>query len=1320
MSRIIKILSFTIIITMPYFVAAQPCLSGWQYRKAIEINNNDPAATNVVVPYIMDSKSLLVEGKMLLNGSDIRFLDQNGQNLDYWIDPATFNSNQSEIWIFMNDLPAGTSIIYLFYGNNEAVPISNGERIFAFFDDFSGSSINSNKWNTCKSASGNIYQSGGELVLTSQYNEQVVITSKNEYSGDLMWEVKFSQFNDVDVFSGFLNAGNQGYAMYYNQQGTMQLKIAKNAADGCLILNSQAPSPNATDAYEVEGIWQFGWKEKGKQYFDWPGSLIHPAERNDQTHDKPVNLHPFLGITSSDGTVRIDWVRLRSTNQPDVSFFTGSEEVVGINITASSNGPLCSGEDLQLLVSGVPGASYSWSGPNGFVSSVQNPVLLNASDKFSGTYQVQVKGVSNCASVISQVEVIISPRTEPGNITGNARVCATGNQGEIRISDYTGSIIRWETSNAENSPWTTINETGDILPYEDLEKTSKYRAIIKSGTCESLPGNAATITVDAVSKGGYIAGSGSVCPGNNSVDLQLADYFGGVAGWQESTDQINWNSINKTDPKITVKDLLNDIYYRAIVQNGTCPPVESAVFELAVNPLPDVNFTFENECQGHEVTFTNNSVITTGAINSYVWDFGDGGNSVDQYPEYVFDESGNHEVVLKAFSNRGCVDSLKKVITIHPLPQPDFSFNNACEGKLVDFSNQTSIKNGSIDHYFWKFGEVGNSDLVNPSFEFTEAGDIEVNLLATSSYGCLDSVKRTVTIYPKSDLDFEVENACLGQPVKFINNSSSTIGSLSFEWEFGDGTSSKQINPSHLYEKDGEFLVTLKATSALSCIDEKSKTISIYPQPEAEFSVDDVCISDSARLVNNSFISSGKLFYNWKFGDGNFSYDKSPDYRYQKAGLYEVKLEVSSENGCTDQSSQFVDVLPQPKAAFIANNACLGNAITFENLTEDKEGLEYSWNFGDGNYSSQPDPEHFYESAQVYQATLYVLSEMGCRDSLVRKVEVYPLPKPSFVAEEVCDGSLTTFINRSTITQGNIKSYLWNFGDGSNAIITEPVKQYLNPGKYQVMLSATSDKGCEASFGGKAVVHEIPIARFEAENVCSGEDVIFHNDSDIKAGDKFYWSFGDGSHRNEKDPFHKYAEPGDYRVKLRITSETGCMDSTYHQVKVYEPSFTSISPDTVISKGYHAQLMATGGIKYLWEPIDWLDNSDIPNPVATPAETTTFSVFITDKNNCRIEKQVTVEVKEDYKLIPSNVMTPDGNGQNDYWHVWNIENYPENIISIYNRWGQEVYRESNYKNDWYGTSGKDILPDGTYYYMIRFDNNQEKYVGALSILRNKK
>ena len=109
--------------------------------------------------------------------------------------------------------------------------------------------------------------------------------------------------------------------------------------------------------------------------------------------------------------------------------------------------------------------------------------------------------------------------------------------------------------------------------------------------------------------------------------------------------------------------------------------------------------------------------------------------------------------------------------------------------------------------------------------------------------------------------------------------------------------------------------------------------------------------------------------------------------------------------------------------------------------------------------------------------------------------------------------------------------------------------------------------------------------------------------------------------------------------------------------------------------------------------------------------------MVTDANGCQDTDDVTVFVNEDYLVEATNTLTPNGDGKNDFWYIINIETYPDVEVLIFDRWGTEVYASKAYNNDWDGTYKDNKLPEGTYYYVIRFEGSDRLYKGAVNILR---
>ncbi|MBK8615139.1 MAG: gliding motility-associated C-terminal domain-containing protein [Flavobacteriales bacterium] len=153
-------------------------------------------------------------------------------------------------------------------------------------------------------------------------------------------------------------------------------------------------------------------------------------------------------------------------------------------------------------------------------------------------------------------------------------------------------------------------------------------------------------------------------------------------------------------------------------------------------------------------------------------------------------------------------------------------------------------------------------------------------------------------------------------------------------------------------------------------------------------------------------------------------------------------------------------------------------------------------------------------------------------------------------------------------------------------------------------------------------------------------------------------------------------------------------------------------PDVTLGEGGSAQLQATGGTTYTWTPTSGLSGSNIPDPIAQPEETTTYTVT-TQLNGCTYSDQVIVEVNR--PISPPNTITPNGDDINDTWEIFGIQDYPQATVSIYDRWGQRVFNSVGYKTPFDGGG----LPTATYYWIIQLsqlDGVAEPYTGFLTIV----
>lgn len=194
-------------------------------------------------------------------------------------------------------------------------------------------------------------------------------------------------------------------------------------------------------------------------------------------------------------------------------------------------------------------------------------------------------------------------------------------------------------------------------------------------------------------------------------------------------------------------------------------------------------------------------------------------------------------------------------------------------------------------------------------------------------------------------------------------------------------------------------------------------------------------------------------------------------------------------------------------------------------------------------------------------------------------------------------------------------------------------------------------------------------------------------------------------------------ESGSYTVKAVYPNNAGVTSAaTMVTVNALPAGQLQVNGNTTISKGESVTLVASGGASYSWEPAAGLSNAAAAAPVARPAATTTYRVTISNAAGCSVVKDVTINVKEDYKLEPNNILTPNGDGINDVWVVKNIDMYPQNEVKIFDRTGRLIYRQRGYTNNWKGTVNGQRLAEGTYYYIIDLGENRPLFKGFITIV----
>lgn len=205
---------------------------------------------------------------------------------------------------------------------------------------------------------------------------------------------------------------------------------------------------------------------------------------------------------------------------------------------------------------------------------------------------------------------------------------------------------------------------------------------------------------------------------------------------------------------------------------------------------------------------------------------------------------------------------------------------------------------------------------------------------------------------------------------------------------------------------------------------------------------------------------------------------------------------------------------------------------------------------------------------------------------------------------------------------------------------------------------------------------------------------------------------------NENNPSFSYAALLGYTIFGTVVQEGSCPNDTAFHPIIVLPTSVSGGPNLTIIEGDSVQLQGSGGVSYVWTPSSYIDNDLSQTPIVWPPTDMTYSVEVTDIYNCKDTAFVLITVNPNLEVITiPNLMTPNGDGYNDIWKIKNIEAYEESEVTVFDAYGKVIYQNSPYLNDWGATTGTgDVIPDGTYFYVVILGEDFDPIKGALTIV----
>lgn len=401
-----------------------------------------------------------------------------------------------------------------------------------------------------------------------------------------------------------------------------------------------------------------------------------------------------------------------------------------------------------------------------------------------------------------------------------------------------------------------------------------------------------------------------------------------------------------------------------------------------------------------------------------------------------------------------------------------------------------------------------------------------------------------VGLAPVADFEAHYAYTIVPTRVVFVDRSTGTAP-LSYKWDFGDGSTSTDAAPVHMYTNRGLYTVKLTVTNRYGeSTETKVNYIAIGVGPIAYFSAEPTTgnVPFNVRFTDRSIGNPTK--WTWSFGDGTGSNLQNPVHTYWTGGRFTVILTASNEYGSSDASkTEYIIAIPALKSRFMAD-PMTGRAPLTVKFTDRSTGepTAWKWDFGDGASSKDKNPVHTFTSGGAYDVVLEV-SRGDESDRSTQVINVGGVPVADFAADKTAV-NVEQIIQFTDKTKNNPTSWRWDFGDGSEANVKNPMKSYAVKGIYTVSLLATNANGRDSEVKKQYInVGLAPVANFVTsvpvyQNIPSRSTVRFIDKSDNRPT-SWVWDFGDGQTSTEQNPKHTYTTDGIYTVSLTAKNSFG-------------------------------------------------------------------------------------------------------------------------------------------------------------------------------------
>ncbi len=618
----------------------------------------------------------------------------------------------------------------------------------------------------------------------------------------------------------------------------------------------------------------------------------------------------------------------------------------------------------------------------------------------------------------------------------------------------------------------------------------------------------------------------------------------------------------------------------------------------------------------------------------------------------------------------------------------------ACKGGVYTLGG---TRNKNHDYRWFPIEGLDNPFVANPNFqlkgEAEKVDTIRYRLeVKKGRYITYDYVN--VMLMPTPDLSIVTARSeiCEGDAVVL-----KAKGGHTYQWSTGDTTANIIVHP----QKTTTYSVL---GSKAGCKGEKVTTkIEVTSRPDAAIAGDTLlCAMSMAQLW-----ASGAESYQWHSGEKTMSIGLA--IQEEITPVYVIPY----NKGCQgDTVFTRVQLIPKPKLAVSISGYCEGIPTSFEVFTDGTEvWKQIIWDFGDpasgkANYSTDTKVSHVFSRAGNFMVRLIASNQAGCRDTIVKEVEIYPIPWVDFDTSPVCVGDTVSFQSSvRTSSLDPIATYQWNFSDQHTSEEAKPKHIFEQEGNYWVSIEVTSQHACKTKQKRRLTVNPSASAHFEVLQACENQLLLKASDTLSQLSnqrglrsyiEKISWDIG-GEIYAETNPVSFLAtfselEKTDYAVTLKTQTNQGCIQEYTQQIKLFSSEHVKmiLSPEIVFLPDAEVEFRTASFLpirSWSWDFGDEnMSQDEAPIHNYDSVGKYEVNLIATSLDGCKLSFSQIVKVQKVSGISLPPAFSPNGDGVNDLLIIKHLDIF-EFQLQIYNEAGQLVYHSDDPDKSW---DGKDL------------------------------